>query len=435
MRRFPTLALAGLVVGLRPAPGLGREAAPPAAGLTLRQAQEFALAHHPEIQAADLRAQAAGAAVREARAAYFPQVLGTATAAAAGSETRIAAPGGLNNPTVFQRESNGLLVSQLVTDFGRTSSLAASARYQAESTTQTAEAVRARVLLGVNHAFFGVLGAKALLKVAEQTADERRLLLDRVTALAKANLKSSLDVSFAEVALGEARLLLLKAQDELQAANARLATALGLRDAAARELVDEPLFPLPPDDVEELIRTALDARPELRAARAQTEAARRLASAEKAAQYPVVSAVGAVGFSPYRDDRLTSTYSAAGVVVSVPLFTGGRLSARAQEAQLQAGASARILDDAQNRIEQDVRIAWLAARTAHEALEVTRATLESASRAQDLAQSRYELGISSIVELSQAQLQKTQADIADAAARYEYQQRRADLDFQVGVRR
>ncbi|HXK12859.1 MAG TPA: TolC family protein [Vicinamibacteria bacterium] len=434
MRRLPTIALAGLVVALRPSAGLGGEPAPPPGTLTLQQAQAFALAHHPEIQAALLRAQAAGAAVREARAAYFPQVLGTATAAAAGSDTRIAAPAALNNPTVFQRESNGLLVSQLLTDFGRTSSLTASARFQAESTSQTAEAVRARVLLDVNHAFFGVLGAKAVLKVADETVGERRLVLDRVNALAKASLKSSLDVSFAEVALGEARLLLLRAQDDLQAAHARLATALGVRDAAPRELVDEPLFPVPSEDVEELIRSALDARPELRAARAQTEAARRLASAEKAAQYPVVSALGAVGFSPYRDDRLTSTYSAAGVIVSVPLFTGGRLSARAQEAQLQAGAYERILDDAENRIQQDVRIAWLAARTAREAMEVTRATLESASRALELAQSRYELGISSIVELSQAQLQKTQADIADAAARYEYQQRRADLDFQIGVR-
>jgi outer membrane protein len=428
-------ALAALVVGSLPATGHAQEAALPAAALTLRQAQEFALAHHPEIQAAELRAQASGAAVQEARAAYLPQVMATATAAAADTNTRIAAPGGLNNPSVFQRESNGLLLSQLVTDFGRTTSLTASARYQADAANQTAEAVRARVLLDVSHAYFGVLGAKALLRVAEETVASRRLLLDRVSALAQAKLKSSLDVSFAEVALGESRLLLLRAQDDLQAADARLAAALGTKDASPRELADEPLFPVPPESVDELVRAALEARPELRAARARREAALRFASAEKAAQYPLVSAVGAVGFSPYRDDRLTSSYSAAGVIVSLPVFTGGRLSSRATQARLQAGAFEKTLDDAENRIERDVRIAWLAARTAHEAIDVTRATLESASRALELAQSRYDLGISSIVELSQAQLQKTQADIANASARYEYQSRRADLDFQVAARR
>jgi outer membrane protein len=401
----------------------------------LREAQEFALAHHPQIQAAELRARAAGLVVREARAAYFPQVVANATAVAAGSATRIAASGGLNNPSVFERESNGLLVSQLLTDFGRTPALTASARYQAESAADTVQAVRARVLLEVNHDFFGVLGARALLEVAEQTVDARSLLLERVTALAQANLKSGLDVSFAEVALGEARLLLLRAQDQLQAASAQLATALGSRDAVARPLADEPLFAVPSENVDELIRTALEARPELLAARAHSEAAQQLAAAEKAGQYPVVSALAAVGFSPYRDDRLMSSYSAAGVNLSVPLFTGGRLSARAQEARLQASAVDRVLADEENQVERDVRVAWLAARTAYQAIDVTRATQESASRALELAQSRYDLGISSIVELSQAQLQKTQADIANASARYEYQRRRADLDFEVGVRR
>ncbi len=428
-----TLALAFCAAILAALPVLGEDT-PPGPPWTLKQAQDFALAHHPEIQAAELRAQAAGAAIQEARSAYLPQVLATATAAAADPTTRIAAPAGLNNPAVFQRESNGLLLSQLVTDFGRTTSLTASARFQADAANQSAEAVRERVMLDVSQAYFGVLGAKALLKVAEETVADRALLLDRVSALAKAKLKSSLDVSFAEVALGESRLLLLRAQDDLQTAYARLATALGVRDAAPRQLVDEPLFPVPPENVEELVRAALDARPDLKAARAQSEAALRFASAEKAAQYPVVSAVGAVGFSPYRDDRLTSTYSSAGVVVSVPLFTGGRLSSRAAQARLQAGAFEKTLDDAENRVGRDVRVAWLAARTAYQAMEVTRATLESATRALELAQSRYDLGISSIVELSQAQLQKTQADIADAAARYEYQRRRADLDYQLGVR-
>jgi len=434
VRRLPALALVALA-SLSPRPGFadGALQAPPP--LTLREAQDFALAHHPQIQAADLRAQAAAKVVIEARAGYLPQVAGTATAAAAGTNTRIAASGALNNPSVFQRESNGLVLSQLLTDFGRTSSLTASARYQAESATDTTEAIRARVLLDVDHAFLDVLGARAVLNVALQTVSARQLLLDRVTALATAKLKSSLDQSFAEVSLGEARLLLLRAQDELQSAQARLAAAMGLRDPLPRELADVPLSSTPPSEVDGIVQQALATRPELRAARAQREAAERLAAAERAARYPVVSAVAAAGVSPYHDARLDDTYSAAGVVLTVPVFTGGRLSARAQEAGLQAGASQKALDDAENQVERDVRVAWLAARTALQAIDVTHATLESASRALDLAQSRYDLGISSIVELSQAQLQKTQADINDAVARYDYQRRRADLDFATGVLR
>jgi outer membrane protein len=278
-----------------------------------------------------------------------------------------------------------------------------------------------------------VLGAQALLRVAHQTVEDRRLTLDRVSALAKANLKSSLDVSFAEVALGDATLLELRAKDRLDAAYAELATALGSRDEGVRALAEEPLPPPPSEDVASLVRSALADRPELLAFRAQRDAALKMASAEKAARYPVVAAIGAVGFSPYRDDRLEATYATAGVNVSVPVLTGGRLSAREQETALRASAAARTLDDQENRIERDVRTSWLDARTAFKAIAITGQLLDSASRALDLAESRYNLGISSIVELSQAQLQKTQAEIADATARYDYQLRRADLEFQIGA--
>jgi outer membrane protein len=427
------LVLAAGLGSFLPATSRGQEATDLTGPLSLKQARDYALAHHAEVLAADLQAGAALQGVREARAGFYPQVAANFTAVAAGDSTRIAAPGGLNNPSVFQRESNGLLVSQLITDFGRTSDLTASFRYQAESAGQLAREVRARVLVGVDQAFFGVLGAEALLQVAEQTVKARALLVDKVKALAQASLKSGLDVSFAEVSLGEATLLKLRAQDRLDAARARLVAAMGLRQPLPLMPAEEPPSPPPPDDVDGLIRDALAGRPELLAFRAEREAAEKLAAAEKAARYPTISALGAVGFSPYRDDRLQETYATAGVNLAVPVFTGGRLSARAQGAELRANAIAQGLSDEETRLERDVRIAWLDARTAYKAIDVTKALLQSASQALDLAESRYGLGISSIVELSQAQLQKTEAEIANANARYDYQVKRSILDFQVGA--
>ena len=151
-RRASVLAVA--LFALRPSPGRAQEALP-AGPLSLEQARHWALAHHPEILAADLQAGAAQQGVREARSYFFPQVAANVVAAAAGETTRIAAPGGLNNPSVFQRESNGLLLSQLITDFGRTSNLTASSRFQAQSASELARETRGRVVLGVDDAFFG----------------------------------------------------------------------------------------------------------------------------------------------------------------------------------------------------------------------------------------------------------------------------------------
>ena len=110
------------------------------------------------------------------------------------------------------------MVRQLITDSGRTSSLISSSRLQAQATAQNAQATRYDVILAVNRSYFDVLHAQAVVKVAEETVSARQLLSDQVTELARNNLKSQLDVSFAEVNVSEAKLLLLRAQDGVQQA-------------------------------------------------------------------------------------------------------------------------------------------------------------------------------------------------------------------------
>jgi outer membrane protein len=78
------------------------------------------------------------------------------------------------------------------------------------------------------------------------------------------------------------------------------------------------------------------------------------------------------------------------------------------------------LADLRNRIARDVRISWQDTNRAYERLSVTRQLREQASLALDLAQARYNLGLGSIVEFRQAELGKTEADIADTDSKYQY---------------
>jgi outer membrane protein len=80
-----------------------------------------------------------------------------------------------------------------------------------------------------------------------------------------------------------------------------------------------------------------------------------------------------------------------------------------------------------------VRVAWLDARSSFQRLDLTNQVLEQAAQALELAQARYDLGLSSIVELTQAQLAKTRAEIDQASARYDYQARLAALKYQSGT--
>jgi outer membrane protein len=403
--------------------------------LSLRQAENYALANQPRLAASQLRAQAEIQRVYEARAPFFPQLQANAVGVKARDDSsRLAAIGGITNPTILTRQSDGGLVSQLITDFGRTYFLTTSARANALSAAQRAELARQELLFRVDQAYFSVQGAQALVEVAGQTVSTNQFLLDRTKALAAASLRSNLDVNFAQVNASQAQLLQIQAQARLQEGFAELSASLGLGGKIDFALEPQPLEPTPPADVAPLIAGALAHRPDLLAAREDRNAAVRFAKAEQAARYPNISAQGGLGVTPERVNNAVPTdYGAVGVNVSVPVFTGGLLTARAREAALRAAAAQKTLQDAETDAARDVYSAWFDAKTAYEAIGVTAQLAASAGQAFQLAQAQYQTGTSSIVELSQADLQQIQAQISGATARFDYQVRRRALDFQIGA--
>jgi outer membrane protein len=427
----------------RPVFGVDAAATPQPAGVkfTLPEAEAFALQNHPQIASAQLTADSVRQQIREARSAFFPQVYGELTAVYApyddstSSATRLGATGGLNNPTIYSRQSDGVMVNQLITDFGHTYDLTESARFRASAAGDRANATRAVVVLTVDRTYFDLLRAQAILRVALETVKTRQTAFDQVAVLVKNQLKSTLDESFDQVALSQAKLLLIQGQSGVREAEAELSTALGFADAQHFILTDVPLNLGLPNGADPLIQSALVQRPELAALRNDAEGARRFAGAQQSAEYPRISAMAAGGVNPVADDKLLNhNYYAAGVNVEIPLATGGNLDARTQEARLlQRAASANVID-AQNTISRDVRVAWLELVTAKERIGVTGELVSNSAEAQKLADARYRLGTSSIVEFNEAELNYTEAELEDARARYDFQIDRALLNFTTGAK-
>jgi outer membrane protein len=136
---------------------------------------------------------------------------------------------------------------------------------------------------------------------------------------------------------------------------------------------------------------------------------------------------------PYREDELASRYAAAGFNVNIPIFNGHLYGELRNEADARARAQEQYLRDLQNRIIRDVRTSWLTANSGFQRLSLTDQLLQEATQALDLAQARYKLGLGSIVELSQAQLGITEAQIEQASAKYDYQLQLSVLNYQLGA--
>jgi outer membrane protein len=324
-----------IVLALAMIPGLAQT--PPK--LTLQDAVAIATKNHPQIQGAQNEVNFAQQQITINRAPYYPIVNGDITGTQGNDLARIGA-GALTASRLFNRFGTGAIVDQLVTDSGRTPNLVASARFQAQAVAHTLEATRYDVVLQVNRAYFDVLHAKAVIKTAQQTIEARQTLSDQVTELAKNNLKSQLDVSFADVNVSEAKLLLIRAQEALQSALAELGRALGSDQPANYELVEEPIPTGPPSTPDELISQAAANRPELASLRSTRDSAYKFFEAEKDLKRPTVSIEAVGGFIPYIEAPLTAPipnkYEGIGANVTIPVFNGHLFSARREAAHQRA---------------------------------------------------------------------------------------------------
>ena len=403
--------------------------------LTRQQAEKIALANNPRIHISQLIAKTQHQAVRERRADELPNLNGNLTAVAANDGSRISS-GTLTASRLLEHAGMGVQLSQLITDFGRTPNLVASAKLQEKARLSDAEASRQDIVLATDQVFFEVIEAQETLKVASQTVSTRQTLTDQVSALTSSKLRSDLDLSFAQVNLSQAKLLQLNAQNDLDAAKAALVAVLGYDRQINFQLVDNiGALPSLTPDPEVLIAQAIQNRPDLESLRFNQQAAQKFSKAQHEQLLPTFSALGAVGGTPVGSPEYFSSnwYGAVGGNVSIPIFNGFRYVAQASEASLQAQTASEQTRALRDQVVRDVRTAWLNANTALQRVTVTSELLKESNTALDLAKTRYDLGLSSIVELSQAELQQTEAAISNANARSQYNFAISTINFQTGV--
>lgn len=402
--------------------------------LTLQQAESFALANQPRMLAAQLRSRASAERIHEARAGLFPTVSFNSTGVEVADTGTSTAAGNITTSSISDRFAFGGNLSQLVTDFGRTHALIASERANSEAQADLATLTRAQVRLNVREAYYAALGGEMVLRAAGAALTNRELVLRQLTVLEQNQLRSTLDVNFAAVLVSQAQLAVVQAQSAVSQARAHLATTMGQSRPVTAALVDiapnaEPL----PSGPEDLQSQAQMQRADLSAARAQELAAKQYATAEKRLSLPTLNVLAAAGGIPYHDHTLHPNYAVAGFNLNIPVFNGGLFAARRARAEFQASASAQDVQELSLEVSEQVRDSWYRADEAFLSLDVSKQLVAQTREALRLAQDRYNAGLGSIVELNEAQLNETSAEINAASAVDTYFTRRAELDFATGL--
>jgi outer membrane protein len=410
MRHFELIILtAGLVLCGR----VRAEDANPAP-LTLDAAILYAFEHQPEIAIAGASVRSAEGAAQSVRSALMPSVHASA------SKSRMQ-----DEPAGFQGADTSVTASQLLYDLGRTSNTVASARAGLRAARLSREDTRLQISKSVTGAYYALLQAEGAVAAYRDTLKAREAERDAAQARLDNGSAAKFDVLRAETALAQSRQALATAEGAVRNARSRLNTAIG-RPANEPVITIEPVGIEAPDKPEaDQVKTALEQRPDVQAARQQLESARRSLGATRVANAPTLAASGQLGGQSSTFPADTLKWS-AGLSVSWTVFDGFNNAGQIKSAQAAVQRAEAELRLAELNATQQVTDAMTLVQTAAEQVQLGEATFKQATEARDVAVGRYQAGAGSQLEVSDAESQLHTARIDLLNARYDLARARRD---------
>jgi outer membrane protein TolC len=405
----------------------------PTAGqvLTLEEALAIALERQPQIQARVGDYEAARARVSQALSAILPQLGSSWTATRDQSVTQITRGGRLL--TKFDWDTSNTLkgtLSQKLFDFGKAFAATDAAKANAESSREDVELQKDLIVLAVKESYFNLLFSQRLVKVNRQALERAELNLRSAKGFFEVGTRPKSDVTRAEVDVANARLKIIQARNAVRLARAALNTAMGIKVDAPTEVKDILTYEPFPVDPPQLVGEALTRRPEYRQIKTRVEAAEATVRQTFRNFFPDLTGNAFVGTTRADMNEIWEL----GITLSWDIFDGGNKVAKYKEAKASleaAQARVRALElDIWKEVEQD-HSAFI---ETEERIQAAQASVASAQENFKLAQGRFDAGVGTILELTDAQLALTEAQSTEAQALADYRIAIARLERALGRR-
>jgi outer membrane protein len=412
--------------------------------LTLEECIAIALEAQPRIQATLADYAAARFRVNQAFAPLLPQISGFASASRSETWTAGTTTTGRSVDTqgtgahlfTFNSKSlsDSLLAqvqfSQLLFDFGKTLAATDATRKLAEVAVEDVELQRQLISLTVKEAYTNTLFSQRLIRVQEQAVERAELNLRSAKGFFDVGTRPKSDVARAEVDVANARVDLIRARNALRTAIVALNIAMAIDVDSPTQIVDNLIYQPVTLDRRQLRADSLNQRPEYRQAKLRASAAEATERQTFRNFFPDITGNGAYGGS---QSQLNQNWS-VGLALNWSLFDGGGRIARYQEAKANLEGSRARVKSTELDIIQNLEQAEIAVEEAQERIQAAQTLVASAQENFRLAQGRFDAGVGTILELTDAQLALTQAQNTESQALADYRIALARLDRAVGRR-
>jgi outer membrane protein len=398
----------------------------PGETLDLDKCISIALSNHPQIIAAQSNYEASRATTGQAKSAYLPQVSGTATYSKYDQDTGY----DINQSGPFDKYETGVNMNLMLYDFGRTPSQVGVRRYETDSSSADYSDTKSQVILGVKNAYYGLLQSKDNLDANSSTVEKFEQHLQMAKKLHEVGLKPTIDVTKAEVDLGQSKLDLIKAMNTFLSNKLILANAMGIETAPVFEINPSPKFIDVSINENTALSKAYDNRSDLKSAKAKVDAAAMNVKLANSGHYPILNGVAGYGWLG-NDFPLQNEWN-AGANLTVPIFTGFNVKYSVEEAKAKQKSQMANVELIRQNIRLDVTQALLSISEVRKRIDVARETLVYAKQNRELAEGRYAEGVGNAVEVTDAITSEKTTLTAYASALYDYRTAVANLEKAMG---
>jgi len=391
----------------------------PLVTLTLSQAALVAMRNHPELKVSDAQIQAAQARVDLATAPWYPTI--NARSGFNYSEAQSAAAGGQQVIRVgFTRNySLGMTLNQQLFDFGRTRNNVNAASSTLAAIEEDRNGVYQDLMLRVAEAYYQVLREQQAVAINSDVVRNAEIQLLRARGFYEAGTRARIEVTRAEADLATARVSLIQSLNAENRARVLLGTAMGVAQPAVADLVETNLAD-PDWSTERSLAYAALNRPDVSALRYRTDASNSQLKAARVQYFPTIGTQYTYNWAD--DIFIPQPYNwSVGVTMSMPILNEPTLGAQVSQAEAVLKENQARQEVLALQVRREVSDAWLnlhAARQGALAAQVARAAAEENYR---LAAERYQVGVGSSIEVSDAQRQLVQARSQEVQARFDTQ--------------
>ncbi|MGE5402099.1 MAG: TolC family protein [Ignavibacteriales bacterium] len=385
--------------------------------LSIQNATQIAMENNPSLSIASAGYDISNALLRQARSNFYPVIGFTAT----GSRTEGAFVLNPQFPVREQQYNNYtavLQVTQLVWDFGRTTSRVEANRNFTQASDFDYKAAVENVIVSVQTAYYTYLETQYVEKVNLETLQQAQEHLRIAQAFFNAGRRAQYDVTKAEVDVANANVSLLRSRNQVQIARLQLENAMGIKNSKDYVVTDSLSAPRFSVSLDSAVAIAIENRSEMKSAQLRLEANRNLVSSTWDQNLPALSVFGSYNWNGF-NFPLASRWN-AGVTLSVPLFQGFAVSAQVQQNEANVAQASASIEVTKQNIILDVSQNYLALNEAFQRIDASNTLVRSADENLRLATGRYNSGVGSPTEITDAQLLLANARITYIQALYDY---------------